>query len=284
MFLLLFVLKPMFFRWGCKNWHITKLFHPVPMGVNSPGLWSRKSVWCEHQWQCLAAVPTEEQTRLWEIGSSSLCPALLPTHRRLGNTGGKSTSSKLFSSDWCHIQSRGKAWMISSKEKSQFTWQCQESHQLGCPKASNWSRLSWKHLCLYHYSMQTKCYYQNRSFYTLLQHLLKQREVTSSLFSFWQIIRWISENMSTCHSFDPIQEFIIGRYFFSCILNFPAYSSWHWRGGHGSTNWIFWTFWLWFILTNLHFVALRDSISSSEDTQTSQNQIGSKTFQMHSSV
>ncbi|OWK50274.1 Gamma-secretase-activating protein [Lonchura striata] len=26
-----------------------------------------------------------------------------------------------------------------------------------------------------------------------------------------QIIRWISENLSTCHSFDPIQEFIIGR-------------------------------------------------------------------------
>lgn len=50
------------------------------------------------------------------------------------------------------------------------------------------------------------------------------------------------------------------------------------------TDSYFWTFWLWFVLTNLHFVALRDSISSLEDTQASQNQIGNKTFQMYSSV
>lgn len=40
-------------------------------------------------------------------------------------------------------------------EKSWFTWQCQEAQQLGCPKPLHQSRLSWKHLCLYHYSMQS---------------------------------------------------------------------------------------------------------------------------------
>lgn len=155
MFLLLFVLKPMFFRWGCKNWHTTELFHPVPMGVSSPGLQCRKSVQREHQWQCLAAVPTEEQTRLWETGSSALCPPLLPTYRRLGNAGGKRTSSKFFSNDWYLTQSRSRAWMVSATERSRFTWQCQEAHQLGCPKPLYQSRLSWKYLCLYHYPMQS---------------------------------------------------------------------------------------------------------------------------------
>lgn len=96
MLLLLFVLKPLLFRWGCKNWHTTELFHPVPVGVSSPGLQHRESVQREHQWQSLAAPPTEEQTGLWEIGSSALCPALLPTHRRLGNAGGKWASSNFF--------------------------------------------------------------------------------------------------------------------------------------------------------------------------------------------
>lgn len=115
MFLLLFILQPMFFRWGCKNWPVTKLLHPVPRGVSSPGLQHGQSVPCEHQWLRLAAAPAEQQTRLWETGSSALCPALLPTHRRLGNAGGKKTSCKFFSSDWCLIQSRSRPWMASAK-------------------------------------------------------------------------------------------------------------------------------------------------------------------------
>lgn len=214
----------MFFRWGCKNWHITKLFHPVPMGVNSPGLRFRKSVWCEHQWQCLAAVPTEEQTRLWEIGSSALCPALLSTHRRLGNAGGKTTSSKLFSINWHLIQ------MVSTKEKTWFTWQCQDAHQLVCPNLLYRSRLSWN-ICLYHYSMQnitTKTKFSTLSYNTCLNREMWQAPFSHSDRLFGGFLR-------TCQYVILLTPFknlsLVG-------ISFPAYSSWHWRRGHGSTNWL----------------------------------------------
>lgn len=87
----------MLFRWGCKNWHVAELLYPIPTHVNSLGLPHRKYVCCEHQWERLTTPPTEQQTRQREISSSTLCPVILPTHRRLGNAGGKRTSSTFFS-------------------------------------------------------------------------------------------------------------------------------------------------------------------------------------------
>lgn len=134
MFLVLFIIKSMFFRWGCKNWHVAKLLHPIPTHVNSLGLPRRKYVCREHQWQRLTTVPAEQQTRQREIGSSTLCPVILPTHRRLGNAGEKRTSSKFFQRLMSYTKQRQGMNDTSQRRKVliHMFWQCQEPHQLGC--------------------------------------------------------------------------------------------------------------------------------------------------------
>lgn len=148
----------MFFRWRCKNWHVAKLLHQIPTHVNSLRLPRRKYVCCEHQWQRLTTVPTEEQTRQWEIGGSTLCSVALPTHRRLGNAGGKRLFSKFFQCLMSYTKQGQGMSNVSQRRKvliHRYLLAVPRGSSAGLPKLLYLSRLSWKHLSLYHYFMQS---------------------------------------------------------------------------------------------------------------------------------
>lgn len=145
----------MFFRWGCKNWHVAKLLHPIPTQVNSLGLQCRKYICCEHQWECSTTLPTEQQTRQWEIGSSTLCSVVLPTHGRLGNAGRKIISSKF---QWLLSYTKHSQGMSDISQRKvlihMYLLIVPRDSSAALPKLLYWSRLSWKHLSPLHYFTQ----------------------------------------------------------------------------------------------------------------------------------
>lgn len=188
----------MFFRWGCKNWHVAKLLHPIPTQVNSLGLQHRKYICCEHQWECSTTLPTEQQTRQWEIGSSTLCSVVLPTHGGLGNAGRKIISSKF---QWLLSYTKHSQGMSDISQRKvvihMYLLIVPRDSSAALPKLLYWSRLSWKHLSPPHYFTQSVT--TENSLYSLLEHMLEQKGVTHSpvfILTDYLVDIWEPVNMS----------------------------------------------------------------------------------------
>lgn len=129
-------------------------------------------------------------------------------------------------SDWSSHTEPGQGYDVSERRKiliHMYLLLVPRGLSPRLPKVLYWSKLTWKHLSLYHDFMQNVSDETKVSVVRFKFLKWFNREMWKfPLFSFWQIIWWISENLSTCHSFDPIQEFIIGKVFLFLHINFSC--------------------------------------------------------------
>lgn len=161
-----------------------------------------------------------------------------------------------------------------SQERSWFTWQCQEAHQLGCPKPHY---QSWKHLCV---TITTLCKVlaTKTKFSILSYNIWLNREMWQAPCSHSD--RLFSGFLRTCQHVILLTPFknlsLVGTSFlaFWVFLHTPVDTKerpWQYK-------FLFLNFLVMICVNWPVFCALRDSISGLEDTQTSQIRLAVKLF------